>query len=502
MPHRLDDMKAYVGFDALDEARLRAFWPLLEPQAPEVIRHFYERLIASPGARAVLTGGPEQLARLHATLGDWLREVICGPWDGDWIVRHEQIGRRHVEVGLPAQYMFTAMCVLQQHLDEIAHAALPADQAPATCRSVQRAMYLNLAIMTGAYVESREERQLTALQDLLVAHLRTVVMLVAEDGRVVAATRPTKELCGGEPVLGEHWTDAVPAGLLEAGELVSRAARARQTGREITLPRVDVEEPPRSFRVHLVPLEHPMASLLVQIEELTDAVALEARVRRNESLAQLGSLSAAVAHELRNPLAGISGALQVIGASLPEGAPYRPIMGKVEQEVHRLNALVTDLLAFAKPERAQLEPQDLTAAAQRSIELVRGDWPSVRFECEGQGRALADGNLTHQILLNLLQNAAQAVEGKGTVRVLVEDGRIVVADDGPGIAPERRDEVFQPFFTTKTRGTGLGLSVSERSAHAMRGRLRLLAQGPLSGAAFALDLEPVGAAGQASPGRG
>lgn len=483
------DMKAYVEFGAADEERLRRFWPAFQPHVHPVIDHFYEKILASPGARSVLAD-EAQVQRLKRTLRKWLEEVITGPWDEAYFIRRERIGRRHVEVGLHSRYMFTAMSVMLQDVEDVARGILSPDEAREVTQSLQRAMHIDLAIMTGTFVESSERRQLASLQDLLVSHLRTIVMLVSDEGLITSATRPTSELFGGREVLGRRWTDGVPAELLEAGELVQRVEHARQTGRDISLPRVDVDDAgrTRSFRIHVVPLDQPLASFLIQIEELTDAVALEGRLRRSESLAQLGSLSAAVAHELRNPLAGISGALQVIGRSLPEDAPYRPIMAKVEQEVHRLNGLVTDLLAFARPGAVRLEAVDLAEAVGRALELVRADWPGVRFERVGVGSGRGDANLTQQILLNLLQNAAQAMDGRGLVRIEVREGALVVADDGPGIPESQRSEIFQPFFTTKTRGTGLGLAISERSAHAMQGRLRLTTS-PLAGAAFLLELQ-------------
>jgi two-component system sensor histidine kinase PilS (NtrC family) len=155
--------------------------------------------------------------------------------------------------------------------------------------------------------------------------------------------------------------DVLPPSLAEAADVAELVARSTRTGHEIAMPRVDAEIDgrARSFRLDVVPLDHPMAAALVHVEELTEAVETEARLQRNESLAQLGTLSAAVAHELRNPLAGISGALQVIGRSLADDDRRKAIMEKVEGQVRRLNALVTDLLAFARPDVARAQPVEL-----------------------------------------------------------------------------------------------------------------------------------------------
>lgn len=487
--HAYDEMKAWVGYTPIDSERLLAFLPIVDPHVERIIDHFYDRILQSPGARAVLRS-EAQVERLKVTLRRWLRELLSGPHDMAYFERRERIGRRHVEVGLAARYMFTAMAVMEADLMEVAFDTLPPDQVRDLCGSLQRVMQLDLAIMTGTYVQSRERQQLQNLQELLVRHLRLSVLMVDPAGTVAAATPATQGIFDNKPVLGRPWMAAIPAELVAASEVDRHVKRALQTGREVSLLRVDIEEAgrQRSFRMHIIPLANEHASFLLQIEELTDVVSLEARLRRSEALAQLGSMSAAVAHELRNPLAGISGAIQVIARSLPADAPYRPIMGKVDEEVRRLNALVTDLLAFARPGMARLEAVDLRQAAADAVGLVAADQPGVRFEVVGDGTAHADAHLVRQVLLNLLANAGQAVEGRGRVRIEVEDGRISVADDGPGVPPDRAEEIFQPFVTTKTRGTGLGLAISQRSARATHGDLRLAAESPLAGACFVLTL--------------
>jgi two-component system sensor histidine kinase HydH len=183
-------------------------------------------------------------------------------------------------------------------------------------------------------------------------------------------------------------------------------------------------------------------------------------------------------------------------------------MVKVEAEIRRLDGLVSDLLAFARPTSPELQPVDLGAAARRALDLARGDHgesppspPGLRdggprnFTVTGSGKAYADPDLVHQILLNLLQNAIQASSGRdrpGRVELTVVDGSIAVSDDGPGVAPDVASHVFEPFFTTKTRGTGLGLAICQRFAEAMGGEIVLQPRGPLGGATFELRLRRSG----------
>ena len=385
--------------------------------------------------------------------------------------------------------MFTAMNVFRHGLCEIARANLTGADADETCSTLGRVTDMDLAIMTGTYVEGREEMQIATLQDVIVSHMPVTVLLLDANGQVTAATRSTTRLFGDVPAIGRPYEEALPPALVAAAELPTHMVRALTSGREVTIPRVDVplEGQERNFRVSIVPLDHPRARTLLHVEELTEALATEGRLLRNESLAQLGALSAAVAHELRNPLAGISGAIQVIGRSLPAEDRRKPIMEKVEQQVRRLDALVTDLLDFARPTTARIGPVRLEEVARSVADLVQRDHPEVLLRTEGESIVSADPNLVHQVLLNLVLNAVQAIGGPGELRILIVNGAVRVSDSGPGVPFENAEKIFQPFFTTRTRGTGLGLAICRKAANAMYGRLDI-GDGPLPGACFVLTL--------------
>ena len=486
--HPFDEMKSWIDFTEADEARLRGLWPYVEPHLNELSDLFYARILAHPGAAAVIRD-EAQVERLKGTLRGWAAELVQGPWDEAYFERRERIGRVHVKVALPARYMFTAMNVFREAMCAIGDRELPPQLALETCRSLSKIADMDLAIMTGTFVEDRERQQASTLQELIVSHLPVTVLLLDAEGRVSAATRPESRLFGDVPVLGRRWNEAFPPSLVQGADLDAVMTRAMRTGHDITLTRVDVsiDGNERCFRISVVPLNHPHARMLVHMEELTEAIRTEGRLARSESLAQLGALSAAVAHELRNPLAGISGAIQVIARSLPESDRRKPIMDKVELQVRRLDALVTDLLDFARPQEARMSTVLLEEVARSVVDLVHREHPGIALAWTGHGAAQADPNLVHQVLLNLVLNAVQAVDGAGTVRVLVEAGRVTVSDSGSGVPPENTEKIFAPFFTTRTRGTGLGLAICRKAATAMGGTLSL-GNGPLPGAAFVLDL--------------
>lgn len=482
----LSEMQSWMGLTEADTERLRVVLPVIEPHIVSIINEFYERIDAHEGARRVMRD-EAQIERLKGTLRVWIAEVFQGPHDQAYVERRQRIGEMHVRVGLQNRYIYLAMQGIQHRLTSLLLAELD-DPGPAIA-SLDKVLMLDLALISGRFVREREALQLDALQTILVRHLRVSVFLVDADETIRAATEVSARMAGGDFGIGSYWWTAMPDGLVEACQLRAEAARCVEHQREITLPRVDVgESTPRSYRVHLVPLQHDDVTLLIQLEELTDAVEMEARLQRNEALAQLGALSAAVSHELRNPLAGISGALQVVSASMKPDAPHRDILRKVDSEVRRLNGLVSDLLAFARPLRSQPQVVDLGEVAAESVALVLADHPAATFPIEGSGTAFADPDLVKQILLNLLRNAVDASGTNAVVVIGLTNGRVCVTDDGAGVPQSLRKIIFKPFETTKTRGTGLGLAISKKNAAAMEGDLRLLPAEPGRGASFELSL--------------
>jgi signal transduction histidine kinase len=204
------------------------------------------------------------------------------------------------------------------------------------------------------------------------------------------------------------------------------------------------------------------------------------QMSRAEHLATLGELATGLAHEIRNPLAGIAGVIEIIGRDLPSTSPARSVVKDVRQEITRINRIVSDLLQTARPHPPRVSKGDLNTTVEhavmlgrqqalaRSIEITLHKDPSLP-EVEH------DSDQIHQVLLNLLLNALQAIDGNGKIAVSVkphgEFATIEVSDNGPGIAPEHLPSIFRPFYTTKGEGTGLGLSLARRIVEEHHGRL-------------------------------
>jgi PAS domain S-box-containing protein len=203
--------------------------------------------------------------------------------------------------------------------------------------------------------------------------------------------------------------------------------------------------------------------------DITERKRSEERLREQEALARVGSMAAMVAHEVKNPLAGIRGALQVIGARVGADSRERRVIGDVMARVDSLNQFVQDLLLYARPRTLTPAAVPITGLLRSTVDLLHRDptFGGIQVRIAGDSLTVAaDAELLRIAFQNLMLNAAQAMSGTGTIDVTVRarDGRceVLVRDAGPGIPSETRDRIFEPFFTTKHRGSGLGLPIARR----------------------------------------
>ncbi len=231
----------------------------------------------------------------------------------------------------------------------------------------------------------------------------------------------------------------------------------------------------------------------------------QAKLVQRERLAALGELAAAVAHEVRNPLGAIFNAMGELNRHLGQQGEVGALLSILAEEADRINQIIGDLLDFARPPDLAVDQVSLAAAidaaAASSVRV-----PGVEFSCEiapDVDRIRMDQRQIRQALLNIFNNAVQAMGGKGRIRVRAqrverEAGPAVaisIEDSGPGVPADIRERVFEPFFTTKASGTGLGLAVVKRVAEGHGGGVEVGANSP-HGAVFTLHL-PIVSGGEA-----
>jgi len=231
----------------------------------------------------------------------------------------------------------------------------------------------------------------------------------------------------------------------------------------------------------------------------------QAEARRSERLAALGQLSAGLAHEIRNPLGVIKGSAEMLTQKLQTSDELaRELAGYISTEVNRLSALVTEFLDFARPLHAEPHPANLTVLLDRVLQIVADRFAGVqetgkavrveRHYASGLPLVPLDESLCEQAFLNLVQNAYEAMEDHGdTLRVEVQPAtqndrkgvELRLADTGPGVPEELREEIFNPFVTTKKTGVGLGLSIVSKIVDGHHGSIHV-ENAPGGGAVFTL----------------
>ncbi len=240
-----------------------------------------------------------------------------------------------------------------------------------------------------------------------------------------------------------------------------------------------------------------------ELQRQTDRLAqVQEGLRQAERLSTLGELAADLAHEIRNPLAAVRGTVQLLAAEFAPGHRKHEFGAIAIEELDRLNGVVDGYLRTAQSRSSPGGCSDAIAAVATIVELVRPQAQHAGITIEQHGPdhlwvAMDTGQLT-QVFLNLALNAVQAMSGGGVLRIewstaeSAADGAygdIIFGDTGPGVPPESREKIFQPFFTTKRDGTGLGLSIARRLVQEHGGTLTLEANG--TGSVFRVRL-PLG----------
>ncbi len=313
------------------------------------------------------------------------------------------------------------------------------------------------------------------------------IVVIDAAGRIEAFNRAAEQLFGyaEHEVIGRSVNILMPAPYRDehdgylARYLTTGIQKIIGIGREVTGLRRDGT----TFPVHLsvgemsIGGERKFTGIL---HDLSARIHMEDRLREQTALARLGEMAAVIAHEVKNPLAGVRGAIQVIGGRLPKESKDAAVVKEIVSRIDALNELMKDLLLFARPPQPRPALVDVVPLVSTTADLLSTDpaLKGVAVLVEGAVPPIsADAELLKIVFLNLLVNGAQAMHGIGTIRVTLTavDQICLIAfrDTGPGIPGEVREKMFTPFFTTKARGTGLGLATARRIIEAHLGTITL-----------------------------
>jgi two-component system sensor kinase FixL len=313
------------------------------------------------------------------------------------------------------------------------------------------------------------------------------IIVIDAQGRIETFNPAAERLFGYEAheVVGQNVSLLMPSPDRDRHDgyirryLETREAHVIGVGRQVTAQRRNGETFPIFLSIGEMSVRGETKFVGI-LHDLTERVRMEERLREQTALARLGEMAAVLAHEIKNPLAGVRGAVEVIGRRLPQGGSETAVVGDIISRIDGLNRLLTEILVFARPPKLRPAPLELPPLLERTVKLLKQDkaYESLAVELTGSAPpVMGDPDLLRSLFLNLLLNGAQATAGRGTIRASVGTADVMcsveIADNGPGIPHDIRDRIFTPFFTTKSRGTGLGLATARRIAEAHRGRIRV-----------------------------
>ncbi len=352
---------------------------------------------------------------------------------------------------------------------------------------------------TGERLEESESdlEKVTALQEAIVQSVTAGLVTLDAEERVTFLNRAGEQITG----LRDADVRGTPASRWFAG-LREEAGRNETEIENAHGERVQVGY----THFTLLGRDGKVLGRAIIFQDISRLRDMEERVQRSERLADIGRVAAGLAHELRNPVAAMSGSIELLRASLRTSADEARLMDIVTREASRLDDLVSRFLDYARPAVPRRVHTDLAQLASDTLDVFVNDPAAVRIRLERElqpAACLCDPDLVRQVLWNLLANAAHAARWDGTMprpfgRVTVRTGldgdgqaRLDVEDDGAGIPAQDLPRIFTPFFTTKERGSGLGLATVQRIVDAHHGTITPGA-GSGGGARFVVRLPSAG----------
>lgn len=342
----------------------------------------------------------------------------------------------------------------------------------------------------------------------IVAGMRNGVLAITRDGRIALMNDEAYRVFGLDRNSDDH------------GRPFAEVLRPHAEITRVLASVFDVEMLPNRVELRLKPSGKVIGYTIAHVrndagevigaamffKDLTRVEQLEERERLRDRLAALGEMAAAIAHEVKNPLAGIEVTAGLLRRRIPDVPDAQEMLTRIIDEAKMANAIVQEVLEFVRPMRLQMEHASVrdavqSAAALADTKVSRGNI-DVRIEMPPElPRIQGDLHQLTQLFINLLTNAYEAMEGKGRVVVTAEvvqlpesaDGRardavlVEVEDDGPGMPPEVASKIFDPFFTTKARGSGLGLAIVRKIVDAHDGQIDMRSA-PARGTAIRVTL--------------
>jgi two-component system sensor histidine kinase PilS (NtrC family) len=333
--------------------------------------------------------------------------------------------------------------------------------------------------------QRKDLRALRNLNALIIDNITTGLLTVDEAGRILRSNRAGIEILDPIPrdIAERHINDVLP-GVWERIQSSAGPAGERHSERfDVSYVSPSQEKQTLEMIVSSLPSENELRGFILTFEDLTRVRRLEFQMRQSEKMAAVGQLAAGIAHEIRNPLASISGSIQLLGGSFTgRQEEEQRLMAIVLREIDRLNNLITEFLDFVRPETLKDDPVDLNLLVREVIDMVkfnkalRQDVQQI-LQLDAKHEIAGHRDKLKQALLNIVINAYQAMNDTQQPRIEIRtserDTKVLLSikDHGCGIDEVGLRKIFEPFHTTKPKGTGLGLAVTHKIIEGHGGRI-------------------------------
>ncbi len=336
------------------------------------------------------------------------------------------------------------------------------------------------AIAVSHDLSKLKEFHLAVLQNLPVG----VITLNSQD-QVVFVNNLAKLMCEDEKLeIGQ-----------ELKVIFSEELNGYSEGKVITTGREDGAE---ALLVRFSPLMENDKTLghIITLQDVSTVQQMERQLHQKERLASLGELAAGMAHEIRNPLASVRGSIELLARRLPKEGAEQGLINIAVREIDRLNSLISDFLTYARPQKINLSPCDISQLCRETVALLQNDLPAyIKLAVLGSQHITinADGAKLRQVIWNLLKNSIDACNDAMEHKIIIDLAEtadtlsIIVKDDGAGITKEQLKHLFVPFFSTKSQGSGLGLAIVGRIIEEHSGTIQVQST-PGNGATFILNI--------------
>ncbi len=354
-----------------------------------------------------------------------------------------------------------------------------------------------------------ELNEIRSFNESILQNLYGGIVSYNHEGSITFINRPGAKLLGWEEseVLGRSIDEVLGNGerkssffrerLKGDGDLFSETEVLKKGGERI---------PIEVFLSYLRDPGGKITGVTGIFRDLTEKKEIEARMHRIDKLASLGQLASGIAHEIKNPLAGIGSAVQVLSSSIQGNDNRKKVFNEILNQIHRLDGTIRNMLSFARPGLLKLAPTDPNEVIEAVIFLVRQQLKKqnieTRLDLEKElPKVMIDPQQIQQAVLNVVLNAVEAMASGGILTISMKEKAvadpskkespifisIVVSDTGPGIPDATMTRIFNPFYTTKPAGTGLGLSITQRIIEEHRGKIDI--QSKIGkGTSFIIDL--------------